>query len=119
MTSGDPRHTRTFRLRLLLARLVVTFERLWPAVWPALAVLGVFAAVSLFGLWLHLPLTLHALLLALFVGAFGFALWRARGAFTVAARSVGLARLEDDSGVGHQPLQALDDTLPEGFVDPA
>ena len=52
MTSGDPRHTRTFRLRLLLARLVVTFERLWPAIWPALAALGVFAAVSLFGLWL-------------------------------------------------------------------
>ena len=53
MTSGDPRHTRNFRLRLLLARLVVTFERLWPAMWPALAVIGVFAAVSLFGLWLR------------------------------------------------------------------
>ena len=58
-------------------------------------------------------------LLTLFVGAFGFALWRARGVFKVAARGAGLARLEDDSGVEHQPLRALDDTLPDGFVDPA
>ena len=64
MTSSDPRHTRSFRLRLLLARLVVSFERLWPALWPTLAVLGVFVALSLFGLWLNLPLALHVPLLA-------------------------------------------------------
>ena len=85
-----------------------------------LAVLGVFAAVSLFGLWLHLPLILHALLLAL--SSRGFRLAVVAGARDVVPgrrRERRLARLEDDSGVEHQPLQALDDTLPEGFVDPA
>jgi uncharacterized protein (TIGR02302 family) len=119
MTKGDPRHSRTFRLRLLLARLVVTIERVWPALWPSLAVLGVFAAVSLFGLWLHLPLALHFVLLAGFAGALGWALWRARLVLALATRDAGLARLETDSGVLHQPLRALDDTLPAGFADPA
>lgn len=117
--SDDPRQTRSFRLRLLLARLVVTWERLWPALWPAVGVLGLLAALSLFGLWLHLPPALHLALLLLFGAALAFALWRARGAFVLASRAAALARLEADSGTAHQPLQALDDTLPGAFTDPA
>ena len=119
MTSSDPRHTRSFRLRLLLARLVVSFERLWPALWPSVAVLGLFVALSLFGLWLNLPLLLHLPLLAAFVSAFGFTLWRVRQTLAIVGRDAGLARLEQDSGTRHQPLRALDDTLPGAFADPA
>lgn len=118
-SSSDPRQTRGFRLRLVLARFVVTGERFWPAFWPSLAVIGVFVALSLFGLWLQLPVLLHLLLLLLFAGAFGWSLWRAREVFRLASRDAGLARLETDSGVAHQPLRALDDTLPEAFADPA
>jgi uncharacterized protein (TIGR02302 family) len=119
MTTSDPRRTRSFRSRLLLARLVVTGERLWPALWPSLAVLGVFVVLSLFGLWLQLPVVLHLGLLALFAGLLGWSLWRARRVFALASRDAGLARLEHDSGVAHQPLRALDDTLPPAFADPA
>ena len=119
MSSGDPRQTRGFRLRVWLARLVVTAERFWPALWPALAVLGVFAALSLFGLWLVLPLPLHVALLAAFVVALGYVLWRARTALGLATRQAGLSRLEQDSNIPHQPLRALDDSLPGDFKDPA
>lgn len=118
-TSSDPRRTRGFRARLLLARLVVSGERLWPALWPALAVAGCFLALSLFGLWLDLPLVLHLLLLLGFAGLFGWTLWRARRTLTLASRDAGLARLERDSGTAHQPLRSLDDTLPADFADPA
>ena len=37
----------------------------------------------------------------------------------IVGRDAGLARLEQDSGARHQPLRALDDTLPSGFADPA
>ncbi len=119
MSDGDPRQTRSFRIRLLLARLVVSFERIWPALWPSLAVIGSFVVLSLFGLWLSLPLWLHVPLLAMFLGLLGWTLWRARLALRVVGRDAGLARLEQDSGVTHQPLRALDDTLPGDFVDPA
>lgn len=120
-TSGggiDPRQARGFRLRLALARLVVSGERLWPALWPSAAVLGVFVAASLFGLWLRLPLLLHLPLLGLFLGALGWSLWRVRGLIALAPRDAGLARLERDSGVAHQPLRGLDDTLPDAVADP-
>ena len=85
----------------------------------ALAVVGIFAAVSLFGLWLILPPVLHLVLLTLFAAALGVALWRARRALVPASRNAGLSRLERDSGVAHQPLRALDDQLPSDFRDPA
>ena len=119
MSGHDPRLTRSFKIRLLLARLVVSFERLWPALWPTLAVLGSFAALSLFGLWLSLPLWLHLPLLLAVVGVLGWTLWRARQTLRLAGRDAGLARLEHDSGVTHQPLRALDDTLAGDFSDPA
>ena len=94
MSDGDPRQTRSFRIRLLLARLVVSFERLWPALWPSLAVVGSFVVLSLFGLWLSLPLWLHVPLLAVFFGLLGWTLWHARLTLRVVGRDAGLARLE-------------------------
>jgi uncharacterized protein (TIGR02302 family) len=119
MTSGDPRQTRGFRLRVAGARVVVTLERWWPALWPPLAVVGVFIVLSLFGLWLVVPLPIHLILLMGFAAALAYALWRVRSAFPLATRQAALSRLERDSGIPHQPLRALDDTLPPDVSDPA
>ena len=51
--------------------------------------------------------------------ALGYVLWRARTALGLATREAGLSRLEQDSGIPHQPLRALDDSLPGDFKDPA
>ena len=51
MAASDPRQSPGFRRRLLAARLFVWAERVWPAVWPAVGVAGLFLATSLLGLW--------------------------------------------------------------------
>jgi uncharacterized protein (TIGR02302 family) len=99
-------------LRMRLARAALMWERIWPAAWPALCVLGVFAVVALFDLLPELPGIGHAAILALFAIAFvGAAAWGVRAARrggwpdTLAARR----RIELASGLPHRPLQALGD----------
>ena len=118
MAAPDPRHAPGFKRRLLAARAAVWVEKLWPALWPTVAVLGIFVAASLFGLWYGLAPVPHLLLLALFLAALAGAVWHARQSFHFADRLAGLARLERDSGARHQPLRGLDDELPEGVQDP-
>src|SRR3954447_1376366 len=118
MAASDPRQSPGFRRRLLAARLFVWAERVWPAVWPAVGVAGLFLATSLLGLWYGLTTAPHAVLLALFAAGLAAALWRARQAFRFSDRASGLARLERDSGVTHRPLRGLDDTLPASVQDP-
>ena len=68
-------------LRMRLARAALLWERVWPAAWPALCVLGVFAIVALFDLLPGLPGVAHAVILALFAVAFaGAAAWGVRAA---------------------------------------
>src|SRR4051812_2606494 len=99
-------------LRMRLARAALLWERVWPAFWPALCVLGVFASVMLFDLLPGLPGPAHAAILALFALAFAAAsAWGVRAARRdgwpdmLAARR----RIEQASGLSHRPLQALGD----------
>src|SRR3954453_20145482 len=99
-------------LRMRLARAALLWERIWPAFWPALCILGVFAAIALFDLLPGLPGLAHAALLVLFAGAFvaatvyGVRIAR-RGGWpdTSAARR----RIEQASRLPPRPLQALGD----------
>lgn len=110
MTGGLTRRRR-------LARAALWWERLWPALFPALALLGAFAVVALLDLPRKLPPGLHAALLALCAGGFVYLLWR--GLRLLARPSVRDAdrRLEQASGLRHQPLAALADA-PAGDASP-
>ena len=119
MSRSDLPYGRAFRQRLALARAALGFERLWPALWPALAVLSGFLIVSLFGLWSWLPGWLHALGLVAFAAAFASALAHARGAIRWPDQASGLGRLEEVNRLPHQPLRSLDDRLSGGDRDPA
>src|SRR5438105_11625737 len=55
---------RRLVLRLKLARAALLWERVWPAAWPALCVLGGFAVLALFDLLSWLPGFGHAGVLA-------------------------------------------------------
>lgn len=116
--SDDPRLRRGFELRVRLARVVVAVERVWPAIWPAVGVAGLFLALSLLDLWHRLPPVLHILGLVAFAVGFALALWRARGAWARIDAEAALARLERDSAIPHRALRALDDRLPEEVTDP-
>ena len=55
----------------------------------------------------------------MFAGILAWTLWRAAAGLALASRDAGLSRLEQDSGIAHQPLRALDDRLPGDVTDPA
>ena len=96
------------RLRLL-ARAALAFERVWPAIWPALGVLGVFAAVALLDVPRRVPPLVHAIGLALTVVTLLALLWRGLAAVRLPGADEADRRLERDSGLRHRPLAVLTD----------
>ncbi len=104
--------------RLILARGAMLWERFWPALWPALALLGVFVSLSLFGVWDLVPEAVQALgLFAIIIGA-GYALWRKLSRTRLPARAEGLRRLEVDSKLDHRPLSTFADRPAGSLRDP-
>ncbi|MDU7520578.1 MAG: DUF4175 family protein [Roseomonas mucosa] len=100
-----------------LARLALLWEALWPRAWPVLGVLGLFLLAALSGLFLHLPLWAHLLLLLGFAAALARAAWRAIRGFAAPAPAAADRRIEAASGLRHRPLATLGDR-PAG-EDPA
>ncbi len=97
--------------RLALARAALLFEALWPPLWPAFGVVGLFLVLALFGLPPALPGWLHALLLLAFLAATLWALVRALRRLRLPDEGAALRRLERDSGLAHRPLSGLQDDL--------
>lgn len=95
--------------RRLLARAALGWEALWPGAWPVLAMLGVFLVLALLGLPALLPVWLHVLALAGFLGAFGFVLRRALRRWQLPNMLAAERRLERASGLSHRPLEAMAD----------
>ncbi len=104
--------------RRTLARIAILFERIWPALWPALAVAGLFVVAALLDLprllppWLHIALLLVTPLLVLALLVRG--LWHLAAPDDKAADR----RLELASGLAHRPLSVLTDR-PSGGPDSA
>src|SRR5215207_4860994 len=99
------------------ARLVLWWERIWPALWGPLTVALTFVAVSWLGLWLDLAPTARKV----GVGLFGLALLTSLWPFVRLRRpdrGAALDRLDRDSGLEHRPARALEDTLALGSDDP-
>ena len=113
--SSDP--DTPFLMRLRLARGALLWERLWPACWPMLAVLGTFLVVGLFDLLPLLPGVLHAALLLGFGVAFTIALVAISRRLGLPDRFAAQRRIEQASGLEHRPLQALADR-PGMALDP-
>jgi uncharacterized protein (TIGR02302 family) len=106
---GVGRRLHGLRRQRLLARLVLLFERVWPALWPPLGLLGAWLCLALLDLPRRLPPAAHLLLLAgLGVAVLGLL---ARGLRTVKAPCLAEAdrRLERASGLRHRPLAVLFD----------
>ncbi len=97
-----------------LARWVLLFERVWPAVAPALGVVGVFLCLALLDLPRRLPPEAHLFGLGVFALAvlalLGLGLRRVRRPSPAEADR----RLEADTGLRHQPLAVLADRPANG-----
>jgi uncharacterized protein (TIGR02302 family) len=110
---GDP-NARLLRL----AALALLWERLWPALAPSLAVLGIFLVLALFDLPTLLPGWLHLALLVALAALFAAGLFDAARRFRLPRLALARRRIERDSGLDHRPLAALDDRIAGGADDP-
>lgn len=100
---------RRVRRRRALARLTLWFERLWPALWPAIGLAGLFVCLALFDLPRFLPPWPHAAVLAGFALGCLVLLWRGLRRFRPPGAGAADRRLERASGLAHQPLATLID----------
>jgi uncharacterized protein (TIGR02302 family) len=119
--TSDPRPARLSardRLeRLVLAsRAALFWDRLWPALMPALGVAALYVIVSLAGLWLALPPIGRMLGAGLFV-VMALAALVPLARLGWPDRAQALARL--DRGASHRPATTSDDNLALGLSDPA
>ncbi len=100
-----------FGARLALARLALAWERLWPTLWPAAFVVGLYLVLALFDVPAYLPGWAAAALLGIFVAALIATLALAARHWRLPPRGAAQRRLETASGLAHRPLAALEDTL--------
>jgi uncharacterized protein (TIGR02302 family) len=100
------------------ARLAILWERVWPALWPASGIFGLFVAAALFDVFASLPSWLHSLLLlSMFLGA-GALLHRNLNGFRFPDWEDGARRVERDSVLMHRPISEGRDSLAAGNRDP-
>jgi uncharacterized protein (TIGR02302 family) len=104
--------SRDLERKIRLARLVLFWERFWPALLPLLLVLGTVAAAALFGLFEFLSRPLHLATLVLLLIAVAVAT-RPLLALTWPDRDAALRRLETVAGLPHRPASSYADTLNE------
>ena len=91
------------------ARAALWFEQLWPAVWPAIGLLGAYACAALLDLPARLPSWPRLLLLLAVVLAAAALLWRGLHQVRRPTPARVDRRLEAASGLRHRPLAALTD----------
>lgn len=92
-----------------LARAALWFEQLWPAVWPAVGLLGAFAVAALLDAPAWLPAWPRAVLPGLVALGMAALLWRGLRRVVRPGADAVDRRLERDSGLRHRPLSALQD----------
>ena len=115
MKRSEPKDTATrLGTKLTLARLALAWERLWPIVWPPVAIVSIFCSLALLDVFPSLNGWVHGLLLIFFAGFFCFLTWRAIRQFSWPQNRAARRRVEIASGLDHRPLTAINDTLASG-----
>src|ERR1700761_8849095 len=102
MTAPAPQGSNLHRRlagRRFLARAAILFEAVWPALWPPLAVVGVFLCAALLGLPPLLPASLHLAVLALVLLAVAVLLVRGFRRIHLPDDRAADRRLEERSGL--------------------
>ena len=94
-----------------LARFVLMLERVMPALWPAIGIIGLYFAAALFGLFLIIPWILQSLLLAAAITATGLALENGLREVRWPNLRDAARKLERDSALAHRPISEADDRL--------
>jgi len=104
--------------RRVLARAVLLFERIWPAIWPPLGVAGLFVCAALLDLPRLLPPWVHIAVLAVTALLIVGLLYRGLRGIGAPDDRAADRRLEIASGLTHRPLAVLTDRPARGRVEP-
>lgn len=108
---------QTVQQRIMLAWASLSIERLWPLLWPAGGVVGLFLILALANLFVYLPEWLHLLSLMGFMGAIVWAVMYSMRQTSVPTRAQAVRHLEQSSGLEHRPLSTLEDHPAAGDDD--
>jgi len=103
--------------KILAARRVLLWERAWPRLWPASAILGVFVAAGLFDLFSYIPWQMHTLIVLGVFAACGYFTYDNFKTFHAPDWEEGARRVERDSRLSHRPITEQHDTLAAGIGD--
>lgn len=96
--------------KIVMARLALAWEALWPRLWRIVALVGAFLCISLFDLWSWMPGWFHFLLLTAFGGGLAILAYRAIMSFDAPVRHGAVRRIERINNLDHRPLSALEDS---------
>jgi uncharacterized protein (TIGR02302 family) len=99
-----------------LSYLSLLWERLWNRFWPAVTLILLFIALSLFNLLLLFGTAGHLLILGLFTAALAVTLVRAPFPFSFPSRDDVERCLEKTNALRHRPLETLHDRPAEGLA---
>lgn len=94
---------------LIQARFALLWERLAPVLWPAVLLIGLYAGISIFGLWDRLGDPWRALTYAAAVGLSVWIGWRRWRTIDWPDDEDAARRVEADSGISARPHEALSD----------
>ena len=94
---------------LIQARLALYWEKLAPVLWPAALLIGLYAAVSIFGLWDRLGDPWRAIAYLSVVATSFWLGWKRLQAIEWPDEEDAARRVEDDSGIPARPHEALID----------
>jgi len=95
--------------RVLLSWASLGAERLWPVLWPAGGVVGLFLILALANAFVYMPEWLHLIVLMALAGGVVWAVMWSLKRTSVPTRDQAVRHLEQSSGLQHRPLSALED----------
>jgi uncharacterized protein (TIGR02302 family) len=102
-----------------LARGVLWWERVWPALWPASGIAGLYFVAALFGLIDRVPAALHGLVQAFTLACAGLVAYESFRGVRWPGWMEAARRVERDSALAHRPISEGGDHLAAGIGDPA
>ncbi len=99
------------------ARFAILWERVWPSLWPASGIVGLYAAAALLGVFHVIPGWLHALVFIATLIATGLSFYSGFQSFELPHWAEGARRVERDSALPHRPITEAGDRMALGAGD--
>lgn len=103
---------------LVLARLALVWEQMWPRLWPAAAIAATFLGIAWLDVLPRLPAWLHAAVLVATAISLAAVILSAIRRYRPVAPASARRRIEADSALADRPLAAIEDQLAAGRADP-